>query len=272
MMKDGEHSYAEEFLELASEQRLAILLKLSGQNSKIATLAKEFGVTVPEVYRNFERLLKAELITKGPDGDYSITAYGKIVCNQIPSLQFLYENKKYFRDHAFGDIPTKFLQQIGALEGGKQITGFVKIMEQWKEMYKNAGEFICNILYEVPYSSDLIDPLVKKLENGVKLRTILSETAIMPNERKGLFDKLGFKKFCENGALERKMKPDVSVVIVLNEIEGLIMFPNKSGDVELSEGFCGSGELFQEWCQDYFNYCWENAKQFHEGKLKKNLS
>ena len=269
-MKSDYENSAKEFLEIASEQRLAILLKLHESKSTISVLAKEFGATVPEVYRNFERLVKADLIIKNSDGDYSITTYGKIVCGQISAIQFMSENKKYFKNHDFGDVPQKFLQRIGSLESGKQIKGFVKVMEKWQEIYKNADKYICNILYEVPYTADLMEPLMKKVENGVKLRSILSESAIIPKERKQMIDKLGIRQIIEKGLMERKMKDDVSVVVILNEKEGCMMFPSKSGEVDLGEGFYGNDQLFQEWCADYFDYCWTNAKPFQESKMKRD--
>src|SRR2546425_3340093 len=268
-VKQDFDSSANEFLELASEQRLAILLRLYEQKSKVSILAKELDATVPEVYRNFERLGKADLITKEADGDYSITTYGKIVCGQIPALKFLSSNKKYFRNHDFGDVPQKFLQRVGALLEGKQIKGFVKVMEQWKEIYKNASEYICNILFEVPYTADLVEPLVKTIENGTKLRSILSEVAIIPSERKQIFEKLGFKKLIERGLVERKMKENVLVVVILNEKEACVMFPKTNDEVDMSEGFYGNTPSFQEWCLDYFNYCWDHAGPFQESKLKR---
>lgn len=268
-MKPDCQNSAKDFLELASEQRLAILLRLYENKSKVSVLAKELGATIPEVYRNFERLAKADLITKNSDGDYSITTYGKIVCGQIPSIQFMSENNKYFRNHDFGNIPQKFLQRIGALVESQQIKGFVKIMEKWRDIYKNSDEYIFNILYEVPYTSDLMDPLIKKVESGIKLRSILSEFAILPKERKQMIDKLGIKKLLEKGLMERKIQDTVSVVLILNEKEGCIIFPNKNGEVDLAEGFYSNDPLFQEWCHDYFNYCWDNAQPFQESKMKR---
>src|SRR5690348_10311943 len=153
---------ADDFLELASQQRLGILLKLLDKKSKVSIIAKDLDATVPEVYRNFERLVKSNLIVKESDGDYSITTYGKIICDQIPSLSFLSQNKKYFTDHGFGDLPQKFLQRVGALADGQHVKGFVKVLEQWKNIYKNSDEYIYNILFEVPYDSDLLELLVKK--------------------------------------------------------------------------------------------------------------
>ncbi|HYL66723.1 MAG TPA: transcriptional regulator [Nitrosopumilaceae archaeon] len=260
--------FADDFLELASQQRLGILLRLSDKKSKVSIIAKELGATVPEVYRNFERLVKSNLIVKESDGYYSITTYGKIICNQIPSLAFLSQNKKYFKDHGFGDLPQKFLQRAGALVDGQYVKGFVKVLEQWKNIYKNSDEYVCNILFEVPYDSDLLELLVKKVNKGVKVNSIFSESAIIPKDRKQLIEKLGFKKLIEQGLIERKMKENVQVVVVLNEKEACVMFPKVDGEVDVSEMFYSDNVFFHEWCFDYFKYCWSDSKVFQESKLK----
>jgi len=261
-------SAANDFLELASEQRLGILLKLLEEKSKISTIAKEIGATVPEVYRNFERLTKADLVMKDADGCYELTTYGKTICSLVPSLRFVSQNRKYFKNHDFGDLPQKFIQRIGALEKGQYVKGFVKVLEQWKEIYKNSDEYICNILSEVHYSADLIEPIVGKVKKGVKLNSILSESAIIPKERKQIIEKLGLKKLMETGRIERKMKKDVKVVLVLNEKEACVMFPTIDGEGDLSEMFYSNDPLFHEWCIDYFKYCWDTSGVFQEAKLK----
>ena len=259
---------ADDFLELASQQRLGILLRLLDKKSKVSVIAKELDATVPEVYRNFERLVKANLIVKDADGDYSITTYGKIICGQIPSLAFLSQNKKYFRDHDFGDLPQKFLQRIGALTAGMHIKGFVKVIEQWKDIYKNSDEYIYNILFEVPYDTDLLETLVKKVNKGIKVNSIFSESAIIPKDRKQILEKLGFKKLIEQGLIERKMRENVQVVVVLNEKEACVMFPKIDGEVDVSEMFYSDDSVFHEWCLDYFKYCWDGSSVFQESKLK----
>jgi predicted transcriptional regulator len=268
MKIDCENS-AKMFLEISSEQRLGILARLYQNKSSVSSIAKELDATVPEVFRNFQRLVKADLITKNTDGNYSITAFGRILCSQMASTKFFSTNIKYFKAHEFGDVPEKFLQRIGALAEGEPVKGFVKVLEKWKEIYQNADKYIENILYEVPYTSDFIQPLVKKLEGDVKLRSILSESAILPKDRKQVIDKQGIKKLIDKGMMERKMRETVSTVVILNEKEGCVMFPNKSGEVDLAEGFYGNSPQFQEWCHDYFNYCWDIATSFQESKLKK---
>ena len=259
---------ADDFLELASQQRLGILLRLLDKKSKVSVIAKELDATVPEVFRNFERLVKANLIVKDADGDYSITTYGKIICGQIPSLIFLSQNKMYFKNHDFGDLPQKFLQRIGALSDGQHIKGFVKVLEKWKDIYKNSDEYIYNILFEVPYDSDLLETLVKKVNKGIKVNSIFSESAIIPKDRKQILEKLGFKKLIDQGLIERKMRGNVQVVVVLNEKEACVMFPKIGGEVDVSEMFYSDDSVFHEWCLDYFKYCWDSSSVFQESKLK----
>ena len=255
------------FLELASQQRLAILLSMQDGPVKVSTIAKDLDATVPEVYRNFERMVKAGLILKNPDGGYGITSIGKILCSQVPLIGFLSSNKKYFQSHDFSSLPSKYIQRFGSLEKGQYVKGFVKIMERWKEIYSGADKYIYNILFEVPYTPDLIEPLAKKVSSGVKLCSIFSESAIISKERKQVFDKLGFKELIQQGKIERKMQENVSVIVILNEKESGVMFP-VGGEVDMSEGFFSSDKEFHEWCLDYFLHCWESAGPFRETKLK----
>jgi predicted transcriptional regulator len=115
---------------------------------------------------------------------------------------------------------------------------------------------------------DLIEPLVDKVKKGIKLTSILSESAIIPKERKQILEKIGLKKLVDSGRIERKMKKDVKVVLVLNEKEACVMFPTTDGEVDMSEMFYSDDPLFHEWCFDYFTYCWHISSAFQESKLK----
>jgi len=266
-MVPGYENISNAFLELASEQRLAILQKLQEGPVKVSAIAKELEATIPEVYRNFERLVKSDLISKNSDGSYSITAIGKILYSQVSLIGFLSDNRKYFKSHDFDQLPEKYIQRMGALEKGKSVKGFVKIQEKWKEIYSDAEQYIYNILFEVPYTPDIMELLAKRVNSGVRVRSIFSESAIIPKERRQAFDKLGFKELIQQGKIERKMKENVSTIIILNEKEAGVMFPS-GGEVDMSEAFFSADKDFHEWCLDYFQSSWDTAGPFHETKLK----
>lgn len=258
---------AKNLFEIASEQRLEILFRLQEKKSTVSIIAKQLEATVPEVFRNFTRLVKAGLIEKEVDGNYSLTLYGITVLAQIPSLTFISQHKKYFKNHHYGNVPNKFIQRIGDLSSGNNIKGVVKVLEQWNDIHKNAEEYIYNILTEIPYSPDIIEIVASKAKKGVKIRSIFSEQVIVPKARKESFGKLQFQKFIEQGTLERKMQKDVQVVVLLSEKESCIIFP-KDGEADMTEMLYSSESIFHEWCHDYFQHCWLHSGLFQERKLK----
>jgi len=259
---------AKDLFELASEQRLEILFRLKEEKSTVSVIAKNLGATMPEVFRNFDRLVKSGLIEKNIDGSYHLTLYGQTACAQIPSLVLVSHQKKYFEKHEFGSIPTKFLQRIGSLHSGEYIKGFVKTQEVWREIHSNAAEYIYNILPEVPYSSEIIEIVAEKAKKHIPIHSIFSEDTVIPKDRKKNFEKYGFKEFIEQGIIERKMRKDVKIAVLLNEKEGGIMFPTKDGESDIGDMLYSNKPEFHEWCLDYFKYCWESSGSFQEGKLK----
>lgn len=263
---DVDESLIGDLLEISSEQRMLILLHLSDQRLKLSEIAKKIDATSPEVHRNLERLTKSNLIKKDNDGFYTLSTYGTTFLSVIPTISFMSKNKKYFADHTFGNIPLKFIQRIGSLSNSQIITGVSRVLETWKEMFGNSKEYIYGILYEEPL--DLIEPVINKAKEGVKIQSIFSDMAIVPKGRKELLEKLGFSNIMEHGYVERKIKKDVQVVVVINEKEASVMFPNKEGEVDMSRMFFSVDPAFHEWCLDYFRYCWYGSEAFSERKIK----
>ena len=257
---------ADYVLELASPQRLSILVGLLGKDLTPTEFAKEIDATKQEVHRNFLRLEKSGLIKKKVNGKYTLTTFGQTVCTQVPSLVFLSQNRKYFEEHNFGEVPTKFQMRCGQLANGKYVKGVSKVLEQWKLIYKNSDEYIYEVLSEAPL--DMIEPLVARIKKGVKFNYIFSESTVVPKGRKALLKKLGFDKLMEKGLIERKMEKNVQTVVILNEKEACIMFPTLDGESDISEMFYSDDPMFHEWCLDYFRYCWYGSDIFKESKLK----
>lgn len=257
---------ADYVLELASSQRLSILIGLLTNQYTPTAFAKSIDSTKQEVHRNFLRLEKVGLIKKNVGGTYSLTTFGQVVCTQVPSLVFLSQNRKYFEEHNFGDVPHKFQMRCGQLANSQYVKGVSKVLETWKSIYKNSDEYIYEILSEVPL--DLIEPLVKRVKKGVKFNYIFSESAVVPKGRKALLKKLGFDKLMEKELIERKMEKDVKTVVVLNEKEACIMFPTLDGESDISEMLYSDDPMFHEWCLDFFRYSWYGSDVFKESKLK----
>ena len=93
---------AENYLELASTQRLHLLFKLMERSRKrIEPMAKELGATKQEVHRNLVRLENSGLISKDKEGRYTLTTFGRASCLQISTTLFLSQHLDYFEKHDF---------------------------------------------------------------------------------------------------------------------------------------------------------------------------
>jgi predicted transcriptional regulator len=259
------------FFELASEQRLSILFRLSKQSNKLAQLAKDLDVTMQEVHRNVNRLLDSGLIRKDTNSQFSLTTFGITILQQIPTMNFLSRNKEYFTDHYLGDIPMKFVHRIGALDKSEYVEGLVAVLELWKQIYNGSREYIYGMLPQIPL--ELIETLLAKLkQGGIKFHYILSQQTVVPKKRADLLKNAGFQDLLKKGLVERRMVEKMPVAVILNEKEATVMFPTlkRSQKVADLNSIFYSGRdnsFFHEWCLDYFRYCWYESKIFDESKL-----
>jgi predicted transcriptional regulator len=254
------------FFELASEQRLAIIFRLNEKSAKISQLAKDLGITMQEAHRNVNRLQDAGLIEKDPEGIFSLTTFGNTIIKQIPTFNYLSKHKEYFSEHVLGELPIKFIMRLGALDRCEYIKGVVAILERWKDIYREAEQYIYEIVPQVPI--DLIEPAVNRVKAGVKYSYVLPEDVIIPKGRKDLLKKLGHSELLNKGAIERRMVETVKVAVILNEKQAAVLFPTQKGETDMNMMFYSLDSVFHEWCLDYFRYRWYGSDIFDESKLE----
>lgn len=255
------------FFELASEQRLSIIFRINEKKAKISQLAKDLGITMQEAHRNVNRLQDAGLIEKNPEGVFSLTTFGNTIIKQIPTFNYLSKHKEYFSEHVLGELPIKFIMRLGALDNCEYVKGVVAILERWKDIYRNAEEYIYEIVPQVPI--DLIEPAIDRVKSkGVKYSYVLPKNVIIPKGRKDLLKKLGHNELMNKGAIERRMVDSVQVAVVLNEKYASVMFPTQKGETDMNMIFYSSDPIFHEWCLDYFRYRWYGSDIFDESHLK----
>ena len=255
------------FFELASEQRLAIVFQLNNKNAKISQLAKDLGITMQEVHRNVSRLQDAGLIEKDPEGIFSLTTFGNTIIKQIPTFNYLSKYKEYFSEHVLGELPIKFIMRLGALDRCEFLKGIVAILERWKDIYRQADQYIYEIVPQVPI--DLIEPVVTRVkEKAVKYSYVFPKNVIIPRRRKELLKKLGHNELLSKGAIERRMVESVQVAVILNEKQASVLFPTQKGETDMNMMFFSPDSIFHEWCLDYFRYRWYGSDIFDESRLK----
>jgi predicted transcriptional regulator len=254
------------FFELASQQRLAIIFRLNVKKAKISQLAKDLDITMQEAHRNVNRLQQAGLIEKDPEGVFSLTTFGNTIIKQIPTFNYLSKHKEYFSEHVLGELPIKFIMRLGALDKCEYVKGVVAILERWKDIYREADQYIYEMVPQVPI--DLIEPAFNRVKQGVKYSYVLPRNVIVPKGRKELLKKLGHSELLNKGAIERRMVDSVQVAVILNEKQAAVLFPTQKGETDMNMIFHSTDTVFHEWCIDYFRYRWYGSDIFDETNLK----
>ena len=84
------------FFELASEDRLNILRELDNTSLKMQDIARKLDLTATEASRQLQRMSKANLIKRIPDGTYTVTCYGRLLLVLSSSMEFAFRHKNYF--------------------------------------------------------------------------------------------------------------------------------------------------------------------------------
>jgi predicted transcriptional regulator len=260
------------FIELSNSQRLQIINALENTSMNLTLLAKHLGITMQEAHRNFNRLMDAGIVSRDSNGSYSLTTFGNTIMTQIPSINFLSKNRNYFSDHYFANLPMKFVQRIGSLDNSNFIRGLVAVIEEIKELYRHSQEYIYGMIPQVPL--DLMEVAAKTvMERKIKFNYILPKNAAIPKKGKDFLNEINYQELLKKGLVERKMRDEVKVSIVLNEKKALVMFPSVNGETDMNGAFSNSldrenNKLFHEWCLDYFRYSWLDSKPFDNSKLR----
>ena len=256
---------ASNFLEIASEKRLEIILHLQEKNEKLSGIAKKLDCSMPETYRNCERLLKTGMICKDSNGLFGLTPLGRMVCDQLPTFSFVSDNKDFFINHNFDLLPLKFKHRIGELSISNHVKGFSKVLQIWKDMFNDADKYILGIVYEEPL--DLIETIVQRASDGIQINSIFSQSPIILQGRKQIVQKPTVRKLFSSGMIQRKINKKLEVIVVLNEKRASVIFQNELGEFDFSQMFYSNSPVFHEWCYDYFWHKWDSSNSFQECKL-----
>jgi len=263
---DELESVAGIFWTFGSKNRLDIINELlCNDKLRMVDIAKKLSLPVQAVQRPLEDLLEKGMIEKDSRGYFTPTFFCKSTCIHMPYFNFMSENKKYFQEHDFGDIPKEFIQRMSVLDKSVYLDCHPRILEKWMEMYENTDEYIYNTFHHAEYVKDIMDPLFERLEKGIKTRTIFSKDTLenRTNRQREIAKK--FSKFKTCGKIEQKFKDQIKISVIVTDKESLIMFPRIGGGVDTCEAFYSKEKDFHKWCFDYFNYCWEAATPFPDG-------
>lgn len=242
---------------LASIDRLTLLSEIATEKRRLSQLTTKLSATAQETSKHLTRLRDAKLIEKDSDGFFSLTAFGKIVVNLLPSIKFLTENRKYFLSHDISSLPLEFIERLGELQEGQYADKVGSILTHIHQVVQDAEEYIW-LMSDHPLGGGEYVARSGKLESCSTVTWRVIVPAGSSIDWKSVRADVGTHK----GRIEYHLiedPNDIKAGMALNEKIAGFTFPDITGKLDFNSGFSSSNPLFRKWCQDLFVFHWNKA-------------
>lgn len=236
--------------ELSHPVRYEITKRLSEQPLRLTRIGESVDANNPEVSRHLDRLKKARLVAKDPDGYYSMTPFGRLIQSMLPGLSFISDHPDYFMEHDLSLLPPQFICRLGELSNCSLTEGTINNLGISTKLVQDATERSDLITMEIPHDTTAYH---ERFDDGVEWRLIVHEDSL---PQCGLGE-------CTDPEIQKRIRfhSRLPVIMILTENEGAVMFPNHKGAFDFAAGFNSSDPVFLDWCEDLFEYLWEKGKR-----------
>ncbi len=239
---------------LASIDRLTLLSEIAIQNRRLSQLTTALSATPQETSKHLSRLRDAKLIEKDSDGLFSLTAFGKIIVNLLPSIRFVTENKEYFLSHDISSLPLEFIERLGELQESQYGEKVGAILVHLQQVVQDAEDYIW-MMADHPLGGQEYVTKSGKLENT----SSVTWRVIIPSDSNIDWTELRRTVGTHKGRIEYHLiedPNDIKAGIALNEKIAGLTFPNTRGKLDFNSGFRSNNSIFRKWCQDLFEHHW----------------
>ena len=234
--------------------RLTLLSEIGVEKRRLSQLTTKLSATSQETSKHLMRLRDAKLIEKDSDGFFSVTAFGKIIVNLVPSIEFLMQNRQYFLSHDVSSLPLESIERLGELQKGEYVDKVGTVLTHTQQVVQDAEEYIW-LMADHPLGDQEYVTKSGKLERSSTLtwRIIVpaGSTIDWPEVRRSVGTHKGR---IEYHLIEDPI--DIKAGMALNEKIAGVAFPDITGKIDFDSGFRSTNPLFRKWCEDLFTFHW----------------
>jgi predicted transcriptional regulator len=236
---------------LASVDRLTLLSEIGVEKRRLSQLTAKLSATPQETSKHLTRLRDAKLIEKDSDGFFSLSAFGKIIVNLLPSMKFLMQNREYFLSHDISSLPLEFMERLGELQEGEHSDNVGSVIAHLQQVVQGAEEYIW-LMADHRLGNQEYVTKSGKLESNSRI----TWRVILPASSNINWAEVRRTAGIHKGRIEYHFSTDIIAGIAMNEKIAGVTFPGAMGKLDFNGGFRSSNPLFRKWCQDLFVIHW----------------
>jgi predicted transcriptional regulator len=234
--------------------RLALLSEIAIEKRRLSQLTAKLSATSQETSKHLTRIRDAKLIEKDSDGFFSLTAFGRIIMNLLPSIRYLTQNREYFLSHDISSLPIEFIERLGELQEGQYADRVGSVLAHTQQVVQGAEEYIW-LMADHRLGDQEYVTKSGKLESSSSLTWRVIVPAGSSIDWAEIRRTVGIHK----GRIEYHLiedPNDIKAGMALNEKIAGVAFPDAMGKVDFNGGFRSSNPIFRKWCQDLFVFHW----------------
>ena len=198
-------------------------------------LTVKLSASPQETSKHLMRLRDAKLIEKDSDGFLSLTPFGKIVVNLIPSFRFLAQNRDYFSSHDISSIPLEFIERLGEMQEGELTDNVGSVFAHLQQVVQSAEDYIW-LMADHRLGNQEYVTKSGKLETN----TMMTWRIILPTDSNINWTEVRRAAGIHKGRIEYRLiedSDDIKIGIAMNEKIAGVVFPDTMGKIDFNGGF-----------------------------------
>jgi predicted transcriptional regulator len=239
---------------LASIDRLTLLSEIAIEKRRLSQLTAKLSATPQETSKHLTRLRDAKLIEKDSDGFFSLTAFGKIIVNLVPSFRFLTQNREYFLSHDISSLPLEFIERLGELQEDEHTDNVGSVIAHLQQVVQSAEEYIWLMADHRLGNQEYVTKSGKLESNST-----ITWRVILPASSSINWAEVRRTAGPHKGRIEYHLMEDptdIKAGIAMNEKIAGVTFPDITGKLDFNGGFRSDNPVYHKWCQDLFVSHW----------------
>lgn len=229
--------------DLANPLRLKIMHILDESSNTFTDLTKRLSISNSEVSRHISRLSGQNFIIKHASTKIlELTPFGKIMLTLFAPIIYILDNSEFFKTHDFLDLPYNLITEIDSLDECEYIDGTGNVMLKLQEITERAK-------YKSWVLTSQIFPFGK---DGLDSKYIVTEE----------FRKFSDHALDQNKSTEARFLAKIPIaIIIVDEKEAMIFFPDLKGKSDFSTGFYAHEEVGLTFVLKIWDYFWKIGKK-----------
>ena len=219
--------------------------------------------------RKILKLLENAFVVKNQGESFVLTDIGIQTLRKIQGVEFFFSNTDYFLSHSLEEIPQTLLQRSEDFSKCEIVESIWPVSAKLVEIAKESKRFVNCVFSEPPFL--LADPLYEKIHSGTKMKFLFGENSKLP-DCNDLVDKLELNKSKISSLFEKRMCKKVIINLVVSDKGACLMLASKNDQLDIVNGIAGKDEKFIQWCNDFFDFKWNEGEQFARLRVENKVN